>query len=319
MIVIVCQHENRKKSGSTAAGTQRYKCTDCGKRFTASTELFDGMRIGLDRAAKIIELLVEGMSVSAVARITDTDPHTVIDLMVTVGEACGRFMEEEICEVFVDDIQCDELWQFVFCKSSTAATKRYVGGCGDSYCYTAVERNTKLLVAWHMGRRNQESTNAFCRKLAKATTGRFHLSTDGFGPYPAAISWTLGQRVDYGQLIKIFGEQPKEERRKYSPARIISSKKNAVLGKPDKDRICTSHCERMNGSIRNFTKRMARLTYCFSKRWDNHRAALGLFFAHYNWCRKHRTLKGMTPAMAHGLATEVWTVRELLQNVARST
>jgi transposase InsO family protein len=60
---------------------------------------------------------------------------------------------------------------------------------------------------------------------------------------------------------------------------------------------------------------MARLTYCFSKRWANHRAALALLFAHYNYCRRHKTLKGMTPAMAHGLETRRWTVRELLEKV----
>ncbi len=71
----------------------------------------------------------------------------------------------------------------------------------------------------------------------------------------------------------------------------------------------------MNGSIRHFCKRMARLTYSFSKRWDNHRAAPGLLFAHYNYCRRHRTLKGTTPAMAHGIENHRWTVRELLERV----
>lgn len=93
-------------------------------------------------------------------------------------------------------------------------------------------------------------------------------------------------------------------------------KRTAVMGRPEMDRTCTSHVERLNGSIRTFVKRMGRLTYCFSKRWDNQKAALALFFAHYNFCRKHRSLKGQTPAMAHGLATEVWSVRELLQKVS---
>jgi hypothetical protein len=53
--------------------------------------------------------------------------------------------------------------------------------------------------------------------------------------------------------------------------------------------------------IRHFCKRMGRLTYCFSKRWGNHRAAMGLLFANYNFCKKHRSLKGRTPAQAHGL------------------
>jgi transposase InsO family protein len=122
--------------------------------------------------------------------------------------------------------------------------------------------------------------------------------------------------VDYGQVIKHFGDVGPDAKRKYSPPQIISVEKRAVMGYPERDQTCTSHCERMNGSIRCFSKRMARLTYCFSKKWENHEAALALLFAHYNWCRKHKSLKGQTPAMAHGLdADHPWTVRELLEAV----
>ena len=278
--------------------------------------MFDGMRIGLDRATQIIELLCEGMSVSAAARITDTDPHTIIDLMTLVGERCEAFMEDTIRDVPVDDVQCDEIWQFVFCKNATAKQKKYVGGAGDSWCWTAIERHTKLLVTWHMGRRTLEDNHTFMRKLATATTGRFHLSTDAYGTYEQSVRWNLGQRVDYGQVSKIFGRTSAEDQRKYSPAKIIGCSRRVISGKPELRKTSTSHCERLNGSIRNFVKRMGLLTYCFSKRWDNHQAALGLYFAHYNFCRKHRTLKGQTPAMAHGLTSTAWTVKELLEKVS---
>lgn len=319
VIAIVCQHENRKVHGKTTSGATRYKCKDCGKTFTESTELFDGMRIGLDRAAQIIELICEGMSLRSVSRVTDTDVQTIIDLMVLVGERCEAYSDDVIRGIHVDDVQVDEIWQYVYCKQATAVQKKYVGGCGDSWCWTAIERNTKLLVTWHHGRRTMEDSGTFMRKLAVATAGRFHLSTDAYATYEPTVAWHLGQRVDYGQIIKIFGGTSKDEQRKYSPAKIIGSKRSAVLGRPERDQICTSHAERMNGSIRHFCKRMARLTYCFSKRWDNHRAALALMFAHYNFCRKHRSLKGMSPAMAHGIATEVWTVRTLLEKIARHT
>jgi IS1 family transposase len=171
-----------------------------------------------------------------------------------------------------------------------------------------------------MGKRNERHTNIFAGKLAEATTGRFHLSTDGWTAYPMAMWEHVGRRCDYGMLVKIFREGTKEDRRKYSPSKIIGTKKQRVFGIPEGKRICTSHSERLNGTIRNFCKRMGRLTYCFSKRWDNHRAALGLFFAHYNnWCRKHKSLKGDTPAMAHGIADHRWTVRELLERVLQTT
>jgi IS1 family transposase/transposase-like protein len=320
VIAIACQHEKKHVHGKTKAGVTRYKCALCGKTFTASTETLDGMRIGIDRAAQIINLLCEGMSVRAVSRITDTHIQTITDLLVLVGERCEAFAAETIRGVHVDDVQCDEIWQYIFCKNATAERMNYVGGCGDSWCWTAIERHTKLLVCWHHGRRTMEDSGSFMRKLARATVGRFHLSTDAYATYESTVTWQLGQRVDYGQVSKIFGSEPgKDAARKYSPGKIISSKRTPVLGNPEHDRICTSHCERMNGSIRNFVKRMGRLTYCFSKRWDNHRAAIALFFCHYNFCRAHRSLKGMTPAMAHGLATEVWSVKDLLTRISSHT
>jgi len=271
-----------------------------------------GMRLDPYQAEMIIKCLCEGMSVRATARLTDTDPHTVIDLMVLVGERCKRFLEEDIREICVEDVQIDEVWQFIFCKQKTKQRKDYGEETGDSYCFTAVERHTKLVVAWHFGKRSQWDTDIFCEKLRDATTGRFHLSSDGFGPYKTAVPIQLGNRVDYGMLIKIFGEAPKDEQRKYSPAKIVSTRKEKVSGNPDMDRVCTSHTERANGTMRTFIKRMGRLTYCFSKLWDNHEAMLGLYFAHYNFVRVHNTLK-TTPAVATGLAKRPWTVRELIE------
>ena len=314
MIAIVCQHENRRTNGTTKAGAQRFRCRDCGKTWTEETGLLGGLRIGMDRACQIVELLCEGMSVRAVERITDTCKATILDLLVLVGEKCAEMEAERIRDVQVDDVQADEIWQYVYCKAATAERKRYVGGGGDSWGFTALERNTKLLLCWHMGRRTLNDAEHFTHKLSKATLGRFQLSTDGFQAYPLAVRWHVGGRVDHGRVIKSFGEAPKDDRRKYSPARIIGCKKDGVLGLPYRDKICTSHAERMNGSIRHFTKRMARLTCAFSKRWGNHKAALGLFFAHYNWVRKHRGIGGKTPAQATGLTDHAWSVRELLNN-----
>lgn len=269
----------------------------------------------MDLAVRIVSLLCEGMTVLGTARVCGVDKQTVIDLTILVGEHCEAYMRRNIKAVHVEDIQADEIWQHVFCKRATAERAKYIGGCGDSWCYTAIERGSKLLVAWHLGRRNDADTREFCWKLSQATRGEFYLSTDGWPSYPMAIWDYLGERAHYGVLVKIFREPEREDRRKYSPSKIIASRKVIMYGIPDRDRICTSHAERMNGSIRHFCKRMARLTYAFSKRWRNHRAALGLFFCHYNYCRKHKSLKGLTPAVAHGLENHVWSVRELLDKV----
>jgi IS1 family transposase/transposase-like protein len=319
MIAVACQHENRRTNGKHKSGAQRFRCKDCGASWTQETAALGGMRIGMDRAVQIVTMLCEGMSVSGVARATSTDPHTILDLLVYLGERCETFMQENIRDVFVDDVQCDEIWQFILCKKATAKQQNYVGGCGDSFCFTAIDRSSKLLVCWHMGKRTEEHTDQFMAKLAAATHGTFHVSTDGWRSYPVAVKRHLGERVDHGVMQKIYGVNFMEDQRRYSPARIIGSSRTPMHGDPySQEKICTSHVERMNGSIRTFVKRMGRLTYCFSKKWANHRAALAVFFCHYNWCRKHRSLKGQTPAMAHGLATGVWSVRELLEKTLRA-
>jgi IS1 family transposase len=281
--------------------------------------MFGGMRIGLDKAAQVIELLCEGMSVRGASRITGVAKGTILGLLVHLGERCETFMADAIRGVHVDDVQVDEIWNFVFCKKATAKTMKYVGGCGDSFTFTAIDRNTKLLVAWHMGRRTEQDTTAFVLKLEAATAGTFHVSTDGFKSYPTTIRRVLGNRVDHGVMQKIYGTNVYHDQRRYSPAKIIGSSRTPMHGDPYQiNRICTSHVERMNGSIRHFTRRLTRLTCAFSKRWNNHRAALAVFFCHYNWCKKHSSLKGHTPAMAHGLATEVWTVKQLLTHVSNT-
>lgn len=318
MIATACQHEDRKIHGRTKAGTIRYKCKQCGATFTASTQLLDGMRIGIDRAVQIIHHLVESTSIRATSRLMDTDEETILDLLVLIGERCKSFLERTIHQVAVDDIQIDEIWSYVFCKQKTAERLGYVGGFGDAYCFTAIERNTKLVVAWHFGKRDETNTEVFAEKLRDATRGRFHLSSDGFTPYRTAIPFALAGRIDYGQIVKIYGEAPKDEAIKYSPAKIKGIKRESIWGKPNWDQICTSHTERANGTMRNFIRRMNRLTYCFSKKWDNHEAALALYFTFYNFCRVHGSLEGQTPAMANGLASHPWAICKLLENTAEN-
>jgi len=322
-----CKHHRCKKCGVTKAGTQRYKCLDCGKKFTAGTKALDGMRMGIEKAAQILEMLCEGNSVRATARLNRIDPHTVIDVLTLVGWRCAEFLKRTVRGVHVNDVQVDEVWQFIYAKEKQAADLRmdsFVGygqRIGDSWTWTAVDRETKMVLAWHFGKRMQADTDQFCDRLAEATSGRFQLSSDGLQNYLYGVPAKLGNRVDFGMVVKTFGKSTQEDQRQYSPAKIIRSEKKRISGNPDNDRICTSHTERHNGSMRLFIKRMNRLTYAFSKKWDNHEAALGMYFAHFNFCRRHNSLRikgecDQTPAMAAGLSDHVWTVEELLAAVS---
>jgi transposase-like protein/IS1 family transposase len=318
VITVVCQHENRRTNGKTPSGATRFRCKDCGKGWTEETAILGGMRIGLDKASQIVTMLCEGVSVRATARMTGTDQKTILELLTMIGERCEEYMQENIRGVFVGECQVDELWSFVLCKAATAKKLRYVGGCGDNYCFTAIDRQTKLLITWQMGKRTEQHTETFICKLEAATAGHMHISSDGWKSYPPLIKQYLGHRCDHGVLQKIYGRPINYPMSAYSPARIIGATRSPRHGDVyQQDKICTSHVERMNGSIRNFVKRMGRLTYCFSKKWANHRAALAVFFCHYNYCRTHKALGKLTPAMSHGLTTEVWSVRRMIEEVSR--
>jgi transposase-like protein/IS1 family transposase len=316
MIQNACQHDQVKKHGRDSRGNQRYKCLLCGKTFSEpKAKLIGDSRLPIDRAVMCLRLLLEGTSIRATARLTGTDKNAIIDLAVLIGERCERFMRNTHRNVPVEDVQCDEIWGFVGCKERVRARLDKSEEFGDCYCFTAIERTTKLLITWHAGKRSAEDTYQFIDKLNAATGGDYQVSTDGWKPYRTAIPAILGRRVDFAQVIKNYTTIGGDDQRRYSPPTVSSCEKKAVMGDPDMDAVCTSHVERCNLSMRMGMRRLTRLTNGHSKKWGNHEAALALWFAYYNYCRKHETLR-TTPAVAAGLTDHVWTVVELLEAIA---
>ena len=301
-----------KKFGKGRKGIQRYRCNQCRKTFSESNNQLDGMYLSMEKATAILQLLLEGCSVRSTERITGVHRDTILRLLVVAGEKCDRFLKERVRNIPVSDVQCDELWGFVGKKEQNkwlaeASNKNL----GDAYCFVAFERNSKLVLTFHLGRRDQISTYAFIGKLRDATAdSRFQLSTDGFQGYPTAIDYALIDRCDYAQLVKVYAV-PREGEARYSPADVIKAVPTPVMGNPDPDKICTSHVERNNLTMRMQIRRLTRLTNAFSKKWANLKAALALYFAWYNFCRVHRSIR-MTPAMESGITDHIWTVSDLI-------
>ena len=199
-------------------------------------------------------------------------------------------------------------------KERTAWAHGTMFDVGDAYTYTAVDRETKLLACFHVGKRSSDDTNHFAEKLAAcfAAGHRPQISTDGFSPYRVAIPAAFGHAVDHGVVVKQFGPNGAVDNRRYSPASIVGFKLVQNAGRPNADRICTSHVERHNLTIRMQNRRFTRLTNAFSKKWENHWAAVAVWFAFYNFCRVHQTLR-ITPAMAAGITDHIWSIRQLLE------
>jgi transposase-like protein/IS1 family transposase len=311
---MVCQDCKRKcrKHGLNRNGTQRFRCGECKKTVSEEREnLFGAMRVPEDKALMALHLLVEGMSVRGTSRVTGLHKTTLLKLLVDVGERCERMLAERIVGVPVEDVEIDEVWSFIQAKEKTKVRQQDTNPeRGDAFCFLALERTSKLILAWHLGRRTAQHTDTFVEKLARATDSRFQVTSDGFNAYPNAIGYHLGARTDYAVLVKKYGAEPEGERR-YSPAQLTGTERTPIHGEPNMERACTSYVERMNLSVRTFMRRWTRLTICFSKCWRNHKAAIALFIAHYNFCRMHSAVR-MTPAMAAGIARQPWTLRDLI-------
>ncbi len=300
------------KFGKHRNGLQRYRCAQCRKTFTEPHErTFGDMYTNDQKGLLALQLLLEGNSVRSVERITGVHRDTILRLLLVAGERCERLMSDRIRDIPVRDVQCDEIWGFVFCKEKNKPADAEEGSkIGDAYTFVAIERYSKLILAWHLGRRTSQHTQEFMEKLRLATKGRFQLTSDGFAAYPDAVQYSVGMRVDFAQLIKIYAA-PRDGEQRYSPAEVIRAVPKPILGNPNPEQISTSHVERQNLTMRMQIRRLTRLTNAFSKNWEGLRSAVALHFAYYNFCRVHRTLR-ITPAMAAELADRVWDLRDLL-------
>ena len=305
------------KAGCARNGAQRHKCQQCGRRFTETkpnTQLFGSdSRLPEEKALMILRCLLEGSSVRSTARLCDVEHKTVLHILVLASERCERVLGKKIMNVPVKDVQADEIWSFIGKK------EKQIGpdddpNLGDAYTFVAIERHSKLVLNFALGKRNQATTDSFIEGLRMATSKQeFQISTDGFQPYVSAMENTLADRVDFAQLIKVYRATAEGERR-YSPAEVASVKTVIGIGNPDPKRVCTSHVERQNLSMRMGIRRFTRLTNAFSKKWENHWAALCVWFAFYNFCRIHQTLR-ITPAMAAGITDHVWDLKELMSSL----
>jgi transposase-like protein/IS1 family transposase len=316
MISLACQHDNLKKHGKDRKGNQRWKCCKCGATVTKAhhERPLGDMRIDLAEAATVLKMLLEGMSIRACERITGMNRDTICALVLQVGENCNRFLETTVKNMTPKFVEMDELWGFVHCKAKVAVAKNLGPEVGDSWTWLAIDGDSKMILSHAVGKRDESTCLRFLNRLNAATIGRMQVTSDGLGAYTHNVPFCLGSRVDFAQLVKSYASSQTETR--YSPATIISAEKIARFGEPDMDHVSTSYSERMNLSVRMHCRRFTRLTNAHSKSAAHHEAMVSLFVAWYNFCRKHETLKGKSPAMVGNLTERVWSIEELLTAAA---
>ena len=262
-------------------------------------------RLSTARRATILQMLVEGSSMRSISRITGASINTVTKLLGDAGRACAHYHDQAVRDVPARRVQVDEIWSYVYAKQKNVqrATRAPADHAGDTWTWTALDADSKLMVSWLVGPRDAGSAFTFIHDLSERLRWRVQLSADGSGAYLNAVEDVFGADVDFGQVVKIYSTPGEQEQRRYSPAQCRRIRKNPVSGDPDELFISTSYVERQNLNLRMGVRRFTRLTNAFSKRLRSHMHALALYYVYYNWCRQHTTLKA-TPAQAAGLATE---------------
>lgn len=340
-MMIQYAHTQHQKYGKTRKGEQRHRCNLCGHVwFDAQPKLLGEMRVPVETAKLVLNLLTQGMSIRATKRITGVDRNTICKLLVFFGDACRRFMDKRMNGLTLSHLQFDEQWTFVAKKQARLTTTERAErhDIGDVYLWTCIDQKTKLMPSFLIGKRSADNARRFLMDVSGRLTfpnphasdahsfkaGGYptvvQISTDAFVGYREAVDLAFGPYCKYGTIIKEY----RNAKMIYTPSEMVGTKRTGIRGIGDRERrtISTSHVERLNGTQRLFLKRLNRLTYCFSKKLENLEAAFGMFAAYYNYCWQTRKpgksgkLRS-TAAMMNGLAGHVWSFDELFETVLK--
>lgn len=272
-------------------------------------------KLSIEKRTQITSMLVEGNSLRSISRIADVSINTVTKLLVDLGTACQQYHDKYVQKVTSKRIECDEIWSFIYAKNKNLPENlqgKY--GVGSIWTWVALDSDSKLVISYLVGNRDADYANIFMEDVASRLVNRVQLTTDGLKAYLDAVENHLLARVDYAQLIKLYGKSLDSETKehRYSPSECTGTKKEIIEGRPKKEFISTSYVERQNLTMRMSMRRFTRLTNGFSKKIENHAHAIALHFMYYNFVRIHKTLK-VTPAMEAGITKKLWSVEDLVR------
>lgn len=270
-------------------------------------------KLPTQKRVQILSMLCEGSSMRSISRVCDVSINTVAKLLEDAGKVCMAFHDEKVVNVKAKRVQMDEIWSFTYAKQKNVSTAKAAPvEAGDTWTWTAIDADSKLIAAWFVGGRDAECANAFINDLASRLANRVQLTSDGHAPYLQAVEGAFGADVDYAQLVKMYGVSPESAKGRYSPADCTGIKKTRIEGEPDEKHISTSYVERSNLTMRTHNRRFTRLTNAFSKKFESHVHMVALYTVFYNWTRIHKTLR-VTPAMAAGLTDRVWDMADIVE------
>jgi IS1 family transposase len=271
-------------------------------------------RLTAEKRAQILGMMVEGNSIRAISRMTGASKNTIVKLLADAGRAFAAYQDKALRDLKCQRVQVDEIWAFIYAKrKNLPESMKGRGDVGDVWTWTALDADSKLIVSWLVSDRSAEAAKEFMDDVASRLVRRVQMTTDGLSSYPTVIEAAFKGKVDYAQLVKLYGpEGTTVGTGRYSPPRCIGAKSEVISGSPDPKHIATSFVERQNLTMRMSMRRFTRLTNAFSKKFENHAHAVAIHFMHYNFVRIHQTTK-VTPAMAAGVTTKLWELADMVR------
>ena len=268
-------------------------------------------KLDTKRRVQVVKALVEGNSLRGTARMTGVARMTVEKLLRELGYVCAMYQDAAFQNLSCRRIQVDEIWSFTYAKAKNVARAKVAPeGAGDTWTWTAIDADTKLVPCWLVGGRDAGYATEFLQNLAGRLAHRVQLTSDGLSAYLSAVEDAFGADIDYAMLVKHYGDAPEGQRR-YSPAVCTGATRKRVTGDPDESHISTSYVERQNLTMRMSMRRFTRLTNAFSKKVENLKHAVALHYMYYNFVRIHSSLR-VTPAMAAGVTDKLWSVDDMI-------
>lgn len=263
-----------------------------------------------EKQCAIIAALCEGVSLRSVSRLLDVHRDSAMRLAVKVGQGCAAVHGQLVVNLNVGRVEFDEVWSFVK-KKRRNVTPEDGDDVGDQFIYLAMEGTAKAILSWLVGKRNYRNTQRFVDDVRHRVLNSPEISTDGYIPYQKAVNYAFDVEAVHGivdkQTVIIAGDG--DEDGYYAKEKLVKVERTPISGYPKY--ISTSFIERQNLTLRMSQRRLTRLTNGFSKKFENHCAAVALYVTHYNFCRVHETLR-VTPAMHLGVTDHVWTTSELV-------
>jgi IS1 family transposase/lambda repressor-like predicted transcriptional regulator len=270
-------------------------------------------KLSIKARAQMLNMLCEGSSMRSVSRLADVSINTVAKLLIDAGKFCAAFHDDKVIGVQASRIQCDEIWNFTYANAkNVAAAKAAPDNAGDTWTWTGIDADTKLIVSWLVGGRDGEYAMAFMDDLRSRLANRVQLTTDGHKAYLQAVEGAFGDDVDYAILHKVYGSTPESTKGKYSPAECIGTQKHRITDEPDIKHVSTSFIERSNLTMRMQNRRFTRLTNAFSKKFESQVHMVAIWTVWYNWVRIHKSLR-VTPAMQAGLTDKLLSFEEIVE------